>query len=267
MEEILSFTYGDGKNKSLPVYIDGTMIERVGPDTQYETIMSGYGLIYCDSGELSVFSDGRTIIVEEGSFFFGVDGKKYRYFSGEKGCRLKIIGFGGSGSGALLSYLEVCDTQIYKVSTANFDAAFRRIGRDVHMKNYFGAALGFQYMLYEIIRREQPKEDEKNVEILKRYIESNYCLELDNQKLAELYGTSVSYLCREFRAQYQISPMAYVNDLRVEKARRMLVSSRKKVAVIALECGFSNVEYFCYVFKKYEQCTPLQYRKKKSVFY
>lgn len=144
-----------------------------------------------------------------------------------------------------------------------FDVGFRRISQDVHMKNFFSASISFQYLIYELVRSRTLRDNKKNIENLKSYIEQNYCQDLDNGMLAEIYGTSVSYLCREFRSQYQTSPMAYVNDLRLEKARKMLVASRKKVAVIARECGFSNEEYFCYAFKRREQCTPLQYRKEK----
>lgn len=267
MEEMLTFTYGDGRNKSLPVYIDSTMFERVEQYTKYKTGLSGYALVCCTGGELNVKTALQEITLKEGDIFFAMDGKHYQYSSKEKECRLKIIAFNGQGAGALVRYFDIQDTKLYKVQLPYFDIGFQRIGRNVHMKNFFEAALGFQYMLCEIARNKKTLENEKNIEILKRYMERNYCQDIDNQMLADIYGTSVSYLCREFKAHYHTSPMTYINNLRIEKARHMLAVSRKKVAVIARECGFSNADYFCYAFKKSERCTPLQYRKKKSVFY
>lgn len=267
MERILSFTYGDEKNQLLPVYVDATMAERVEQCTRYKTVINGYALVCCTEGELIVKTQDKTITLGEGSIFFSMNGKSYQYCSKERDCRLKIITFNGPGARSLIEYFGICDFRVYTVTIPYFEVGFQRISQDMHLKNFYGASLGFQHMLYEVARCGAPADDEKNIEILKRYIERNYCLDIDNQTLADIYGTSVSYLCREFRAQYKISPMAYINNLRIEKACKMLAASRKKVSVIAGECGFSNAEYFCYAFKKSMQCTPLQYRKRKSVFY
>lgn len=55
------------------------------------------------------------------------------------------------------------------------------------------------------------------------------------------------------------------NDLtskRISHAKSMLRFSNDSVENIALDCGFQNAGYFIKVFKKSENMTPLEYRKK-----
>ena len=57
-----------------------------------------------------------------------------------------------------------------------------------------------------------------------------------------------------------VAPMTYVNEVRMHYARLFLTSTEMKIQEISLHCGFEKMEYFCYVFKKTEGCTPSQYR-------
>lgn len=57
-----------------------------------------------------------------------------------------------------------------------------------------------------------------------------------------------------------MAPMTFVNEVRMHYARLFLTTTEMKVQEIAGHCGFEKMEYFCYVFKKVEGCTPSQYR-------
>jgi AraC-like DNA-binding protein len=75
-----------------------------------------------------------------------------------------------------------------------------------------------------------------------------------------VYGTSVSYFSRVFREFFGITPMTFVNEVRLQEARRLLETTNMKIHEISTHCGFDKMEYFCYVFKKKEGTTPSQYR-------
>ena len=53
----------------------------------------------------------------------------------------------------------------------------------------------------------------------------------------------------------------YLSGLRLEKARRLLLESDKKLLDICLECGFSDGKYLNRLFAKRYGCTPKEYRK------
>jgi len=56
----------------------------------------------------------------------------------------------------------------------------------------------------------------------------------------------------------------YVNKLRVEKAKNLLVQSKLSILDVALECGFDNQRSFDRVFLKFQRSTPSKYKKKNT---
>ena len=58
-----------------------------------------------------------------------------------------------------------------------------------------------------------------------------------------------------------ISPYQYVNQQRIEKAKKSLKQQNEAIADIALECGFANQSHFNKVFRQYVGTTPKKYRE------
>ena len=54
----------------------------------------------------------------------------------------------------------------------------------------------------------------------------------------------------------------YLDTLRVEKAKEILISSKAPVYKVAEMVGYRNVDYFHIKFKKYTGMSPAEYRKK-----
>lgn len=57
------------------------------------------------------------------------------------------------------------------------------------------------------------------------------------------------------------TPVAYLNRLRVAKARNMLQETDLPITAIAFECGFSSSQYFCNIFKKFTGISARTYRE------
>jgi AraC-like DNA-binding protein len=74
-------------------------------------------------------------------------------------------------------------------------------------------------------------------------------------------GFSRSTLNRYVRQWLGMGFHEYVQEVRMEEAKRLLRSSRQSVAQIARECGFSSSGYFIRAFKKGLGKTPQQYRQ------
>lgn len=86
----------------------------------------------------------------------------------------------------------------------------------------------------------------------------------DRQKLAiEIKKLSVSqnYFIQLFRKQFAMTPVEYVNKLRVEKAMQLLINTDITILNIALLSGFCSLSTFYYFFKKQVGLTPKEYRK------
>lgn len=88
--------------------------------------------------------------------------------------------------------------------------------------------------------------------------------QLSLQLLAERVGVSQVYLSRVFKQRYGMSVMHYINQLRVEEAKRLITSGDEPLKVIALKVGFISDINLIRVFKKYEKITPGLYRSKED---
>ena len=86
--------------------------------------------------------------------------------------------------------------------------------------------------------------------------DSNLCLET----VSEAIGLSKSYFCDLFHKTESISFSNYLKNARIEKSKELLRTTNLKVFEIADAVGFSNVKYFCFVFKKAVGKTPSEYQ-------
>lgn len=89
----------------------------------------------------------------------------------------------------------------------------------------------------------------------------------DRNKLAaeiKELGISQNYFIHLFRQQFLMTPVEYINRLRVEKAMQMLSNTDTNILKIALQCGFGSLSTFYEFFKKQAGLTPKEYRKRTS---
>lgn len=78
-------------------------------------------------------------------------------------------------------------------------------------------------------------------------------------ELSACAGMSPKYFCRFFKAATHRTPMDYIGFYRVEQACYEMAATDKNVTEVALDLGYSDVNYFIRCFKKYKGVTPKQY--------
>jgi AraC-like DNA-binding protein len=72
---------------------------------------------------------------------------------------------------------------------------------------------------------------------------------------------SKNYLIDVFHAQYGTTPYKYVNLLRLEKGRQLLLTTDKSCQEISDECGFSEYSLFYKLFRAQYEMSPQLYKK------
>ncbi len=97
---------------------------------------------------------------------------------------------------------------------------------------------------------------------VRRYIEQHHTEKLTLDSLSERFFISKYHLLREYQRLFGSSIINDLNTKRLSHAKSLLRFSNESVENIALACGFQNASYFIKVFKRYENLTPLAYRKK-----
>lgn len=103
-------------------------------------------------------------------------------------------------------------------------------------------------------------EDKRIKEVL-AYIRDNYWEDLSITQLADLIGVSPSQFHRLFRHTVGTTPLYYLNGLRIEAAKRLLLETSKSVLDVCYEVGFSSPSYFTRLFKKMVGQSPASFLK------
>ena len=95
-------------------------------------------------------------------------------------------------------------------------------------------------------------------------IDNEYGMLYGLDDLAERVGVSKSHLIRLFRTSLQITPGAYLEETRIEKAKMMLEATDLNLETLAQLCGYANANYFGKVFKKRIKICPSEYARRSA---
>lgn len=110
--------------------------------------------------------------------------------------------------------------------------------------------------------RETILTDNTGLQNVLSYMERNIAIPLDLDTLAKVSGMAKFHFSRVFRSSYGITPMQYLNRLRMSRAKELMRYSDQNITQIANSIGFEDVHYFSRFFKQKENLTPYEYLKK-----
>ena len=79
----------------------------------------------------------------------------------------------------------------------------------------------------------------------------------------ERSGLSYAHQCRTFKQSYGISPLQYVNELRLVRIKNLLQDTALSVSEIADLSGYDNLGYFSRMFKKNTGLSPRDFRNSR----
>ena len=106
--------------------------------------------------------------------------------------------------------------------------------------------------------------DHKTVASIKEildYIESHYKEDLSVSDLANLVHYSDSYLMKVFKQYMGKTLVSYINELRIEKSKYLLIHSDLSITEISMESGYNNSSYYIRKFQELQGITPQKFRK------
>lgn len=96
------------------------------------------------------------------------------------------------------------------------------------------------------------------------YLKQHYREEIVFEDMAKQIGISYSYMRKLVYEQTGSSMIDFVNQLRIEQAKELLLDSGLTIKQIAAEVGYANVQSFNRFFRKYEGMPPSGYKSAKS---
>ena len=98
------------------------------------------------------------------------------------------------------------------------------------------------------------------------YMEQHYMENVTVSKLAELGYVSPSAFNRRFKKEIGITPIEYLIEIRIKRAKVMLKRRDISITDIAMRCGFNSGAHFATCFRKHVGITPAEYRERQATF-
>ena len=98
---------------------------------------------------------------------------------------------------------------------------------------------------------------------IQSYLDRNYSRSLSLDSLSHTFNISKYHMSREFKRYVGKSPNEYLIDVRLDRAKELLVDSKRTIAEIGQLVGIPNTNHFLYLFKSREGVTPSAFRKQR----
>lgn len=128
-----------------------------------------------------------------------------------------------------------------------------------HVKTLF---YQFVYeLLWQIHSHHIPTTKVDLVAQAKYYLQEHYAEPITMNLLAELLDSSPRHLSRMFKRQTGYSPIEFMIQVRMSKAKELLLTTDATLQEIAKNVGYPDGYYFAKMFKRYMGISPVRYRK------
>lgn len=282
-------TSEEDKNWGLYVNVSGTM--QIAPNENYPSqnhpseyffdwkegrILKEFQINYITEGEGTLENIHGKFKLQKGSVFITFPGEWHSYKPLRKtGWTENYIGFNGDLVKRLLAAPQFSPTNPV------FNFGIREELLDTYLKifdlvekeqpGYQQIASGMIIKLlgyiisFEKQRGFSGKRIARVIEIIRFEIRQNLEKELDLETMARNHNVSYSYFRKMFKKYTGVSPGKYHLQLRIMRAKELLVSTDKSIKEIGYELGFHSIFYFSNMFKAKEGSTPSNFRNKNRM--
>lgn len=129
----------------------------------------------------------------------------------------------------------------------------------------FGTCIdNLKISLYEkkvFSKEESTEQEERVITGITRYLQEHLEEDLSLSVLSEQFHLNPQYISQLFKNEIGVGFLAYLTNIRMEKAKKLLLSTSYSVAEIAGQVGYGDYRVFTKAFKKAEGITPSQYRR------
>lgn len=230
-----------------------------------------YQIIYVFRGTAHFWIDETWLTLSAGNIVLFSPGEPqvYSYFSQDQP-EIYWIHFTGTKIPELLKYYEIKNCYIGEVLSLKL--LFQEIILELQLKKslYEDVVISNFYKILALIRRSyllqlSPLENNFSIERLVMQLNQRYMDSWTLSSMAEYCGLSEDYFSHMFRKRMGTSPVRYLTDLRIEKAKELLMTGSISVSEVSSLVGFEDPLYFSRVFKKKTGVPPKKFQQNTLV--
>lgn len=257
------FAFGESVSEAIEVRDAG--FEECAPGHAYGPAVRNYYLIHFVKSGKGVFSvGGNDYALEKNSAFLIRPGVvSYYRADSDDPWHYAWLGIRGSEAERLIN-ATLGDCDVFNVPAELIYELEAVVKTAVDVTDMAYALTGLCYKILGRMRSERAHKP-KRPDIVKsatRFIEYNYFRPFDVTRLAEELGMSRAHFTTVFTAAMGVSPYNYLTRFRISKAESLIKSDAGlSVTEVAYSVGFSSIERFSEMFKKYAGVSPLVYKK------
>lgn len=214
-----------------------------------------------------------TFAIKQGSIFITFPGFWHRYKPNSKsGWTENYIGFDGTMARKLLSKPRFSPKEpvfyfgIKEEILDSFLKIFDLVKKEQPGYQQIASGMVLKLLGYIISFEKQKgfsgKPIAQVIEAIRFEMRQNMEKDLNLEELAQQHHVSYSFFRKMFKKYTGVSPGQYILQLRIARAKELLISSDKSIKEISYELGFQSIYYFSNIFKKKEGYTPSFFRNK-----
>jgi len=147
------------------------------------------------------------------------------------------------------------------------DQDFNNIAEEIYKFRYFVDIRHYIESFMEKVVKQMEVENQSPkhaILLVEQYIQSHYKEDLSLNALANIVFLSPKYLSSMFSQVTGISLNKYIKNVRMEKAKDLLLTTNMKIADVSQEVGYSYVSYFCRIFQEEYGMSPETYRQTRG---
>ena len=240
-----------------------------------EHVQDEYEFIYILKGSVEYKCNGKKFVAKANDMYFIQPGQTHEESSLREPLEFIYVKFFlyNYRSARMDSFLNDINLQRFEKPGRGLRTKFLKIFEEMQNKELGFKQIvenGIMEILVDIMRILKMNQTEKMssssvndviamiIDDITMNVQKNYSVE----EIARTYGISKSSLHHSFKKQTGLPFKDYVNRIKIREAEYQLTVTDKTVTHISWLLGYSNVYYFCRLFKKYKGITPTEFRKR-----
>lgn len=190
----------------------------------------------------------------------------------QRNAKVYWMHFTGTGAVELLKSLDLWNEPIYTVGiNSEVENLFSQIFQEIRIgkSNYEHMCAGVLIQLLTLLSRLTKSQTNnslytrtKNLDAAIKSMYTNLRSDYTNDDYAKMCNLSTSHFISIFKEVTGSSPLAFKQNIRIERAKSLLITTDLSTKEIAEMVGYTDPQYFYRVFRKKNDISPGEFRKR-----